>query len=55
MSDEENIYWRYGFLVGVMKSIDSYLKSEVMTDAQKLDSIRGHMEFAYNMGAVKKK
>lgn len=51
MSEEEslNMDFKYGFLVGTVKSIRHYLESTVMTDKQKLDSIKGHIDYTYSM------
>jgi len=50
MSEEEtlSIDFKYGFLAGAIRSIRHYLESTAMTDQQKLDSIKGHIEFTYS-------
>ena len=52
MSEEKSIAYKWGFLTGTIRSIEHYLNSTVMTDEQKLNSIRGHIQYTYEEGAM---
>ena len=49
---KKSVDFKYGFLIGTVKSIQYYLDSQVMTDEQKLSSIRNHVRYTYEEGIM---
>ena len=52
MISKKSTDFKYGFLMGTVRSIKSYLDSSVMTDEEKLSSIRNHIRYTYEEGIM---
>jgi hypothetical protein len=52
MTEKKSTDFKYGFLMGTVKSIKYYLDSTIMTPEEKLNSIRSHIEYTYQEGIM---